>query len=480
MSSKFSDKWDVKKEMKSMSALSRLFKETKLDGSFQRYGGFHKGSGWTKAQGQLYVENFVCGGTFNNVILVDIEYALKYVQDDAKDQESIDYFKKALDEGHKYISIDGNNTSSFISTFVDGKEDFKIRAFGDDVPKSIEEFTEEEQEELRYTDKIEVIFLRKITIEEMCTLFRNLNTSTKLNDQEHRQARWSPLSKFVRDTSNGDNKVLFKNLIINNEDHFDKRAHEQMVAQLASKFDGNYVSRDVKKTGLDYFYENTLNLRGKQKQSIESILNESLEIAKAVGNQKQKLTKGELHTLWDVIQIVTQEYHCEIKNYEKFYEWFLRNDARWDTKSRAIIAAEEEEKSYSYWVKFYAGKQNWLRIRLIWESLIIEDMDYNIQSGMLACKRDSSDNFNFEDKLELLKLQRNNTRNGEEISYIDLYSNPSKWEADHMVSVKDGGETTIENGELMSRFDNRSKGSKSNKPYFPHQKQKVSNEQPSI
>lgn len=480
MSSKFNDKWDVKKEMKSMSALSRLFKQTKLDGSFQRYGGFHKGSGWTKSQGQLYVENFVCGGTFNNVILVDIEYALKYVQDDIKDQESIDYFKKALDEGYRYISIDGNNTSSFISTFVDGKEGFKIRAFGESTPKSIEEFTEEQQEELRYTDRIEVIFLRKITIEEMCILFRNLNTSTKLNDQEYRQARWSPLSKFVRDISNGDNKTLFKNLILTCDDHFDKRAHEQMVAQLVSKFDGNYVVRDVAKAGLDYLYENTIDLKVKQKQSIELILKETLEIAKAVGSQRQKLTKGELHTLWDVVQLVTQEYHCEIKNYEKFYEWFLRNDTRWDIKSRAIIAAEEEEKSYAYWTKFYHKKQNWSRIRLIWESLIIEDMGYNIRSGILARKRDSSDNFNFQDKLEMLKRQRNKTRNGEEISYIDLYSDPSKWEADHMVSIKDGGKTTIENGELMSRFDNRSKGSRSNEPYFPYQKQKTNNEQPSI
>ena len=395
MSNKFAEKLDVKSEMKSMNDVSKLYKETKLDGSFQRYGGFHKGSGWTKAEGQLYVENFVCGGTFNNVIIVDIEYALRYAQDDAKDQESIDYFKEALAEGHKYISIDGNNTSSFISTFIDGDEDFKIRAFGYDVPKSIEEFTEEEDVELRHRDRIEVILLRKITIEEMCTLFRNLNTSTKLNDQEHRQARWSQLSKFVRDISYGDNKKLFKNLIINNEDHFDKRAHEQMVAQLASKFDGNYAGRDLKKTGLDYFYKHTPELEPKQKQNIELILKESLEIAKAVGNQKQKLTKGELHTLWDVIQMVTQGYHCEIKNYKKFYEWFLRIDARWDAKSREIIAAEEEEKSYSYWVKFYAGKQNWSRIRLIWESLIIEDMDYNVQSGMLAFKRDSSDNFDF-------------------------------------------------------------------------------------
>ena len=105
LKSKFSDKWDVKREMHSMSALARLYKQTKLDGSFQRYGGYHRGSGWTEAQGQSYVEHFVHGGTFNNVIVVDIAYALRYATDDVMDQESINYFKKALADGYKYVSV---------------------------------------------------------------------------------------------------------------------------------------------------------------------------------------------------------------------------------------------------------------------------------------------------------------------------------------------------------------------------------------
>lgn len=470
MSKRFRQKWGIHSDTCSMGEIRQLYEETLLDGNFQRYGGFCAGSGWTENQGRSYIEHFVRGETFNNVIVVDVEQAL-YNANNIKDEESIKYFNSVLERGKKFVSIDGNNTSSFISAFMNNEEGFKVCIYGSKAPKTFEEYTTREQNALEHEDKIDVKYITKITINEMCELFRNLNTSTKLNDQEHRQARWSSLSKFIRQVSNGSNKALFKNLIINNEDNFDKRAHEALVAQLACKFDGNYAGHDVKKTGLDMFYSKTDDLRKKQKKDIESILAESLSVALAVGNKKQKLSKGEIHTLWDVIQIVTQDFDYQIKDYEKFYEWFLRNDARWDTTSLNITAANEEEKSYSYWVKFYAAKKNWEKIRFTWKCLFVQDMAYNVKIGMIAPNRKSNANYSFQQKLQLLKLQRGETRTGEKISYIDLYTDPSKWEADHMVSVKNGGETTIKNGELTSREYNRSKGSKSNEPYFRHQRQ---------
>ncbi len=479
MSKRFKQKWGVHTETHSMGEIRDLYKETLLDGNFQRYGGYRKGSGWTKKQGKEYIQHFVRGETFNFVIVVDVEQALWHARK-AKDQESIDYFENVLEDGYKYVSIDGNNTSSFISAFMNNEEEFAVKLFESPIAKTFKGYTKKEQNKMEHEDKIDVKFITKISIREMCELFRNLNTSTSLNEQEYRQARWSKLSKFIRDASNGPNVILFTNLILTKDSDIDKRVHESLVAQLASKLNGKYAGRDVKKTGLDLFYKETTHLESALEKRIMSILAETLKIAKAKGSQKQKLSKGKIHTLWDVIQMVTQEYDCEIKDYERFYEWFLRNDTRWDATSLEITAADEEEKSYSHWVKFYAARKNWQKIRLVWESLIHEDMGYNINSGILARKRNSSQNFNFKQKLELLRLQRNTTRSEEKVSYIDLYIDPSKWEADHMVSVKDGGKTTIENGELMSRFDNRSKGSKSNEPYFPHQKQKVSNEQPSI
>ena len=69
--------------------------------------------------------------------------------------------------------------------------------------------------------------------------------------------------------------------------------------------------------------------------------------------------------------------------------------------------------------------------------------------------------------MELYQKQNGKTRKEEEMSYLDLYL--GKYEADHMVPVKDGGKTEITNGELMLKEDNRKKGSDSNEPHFLHQ-----------
>ena len=41
--------------------------------------------------------------------------------------------------------------------------------------------------------------------------------------------------------------------------------------------------------------------------------------------------------------------------------------------------------------------------------------------------------------------------------------------ADHVVPVKEGGTTTIANGELMFAADNLAKGAQSNEPHFAFQ-----------
>ena len=73
MSKKFGTKWGVHSDIYSMGEIKDLYEQTKLDGNFQRHGGYYKGSGWTKNQGQSYIEHFVRGETFNNVIVVDVE-----------------------------------------------------------------------------------------------------------------------------------------------------------------------------------------------------------------------------------------------------------------------------------------------------------------------------------------------------------------------------------------------------------------------
>ena len=67
-----------------------------------------------------------------------------------------------------------------------------------------------------------------------------------------------------------------------------------------------------------------------------------------------------------------------------------------------------------------------------------------------------------------MSKQRYTDRYGVPYSVLDLYT--GKLHADHVKSVKDGGETTIENGEMMTAKDNLAKGANSAEPYFDFQR----------
>ena len=459
------DKYDAREERKSLSMVQKNYKKTKLDGNFQRHGGVDNGSGWTIQNSKDYLSSLLDGTTFNTIIVAHAGDCLRFAEDEG-DEDSIEYFKNILLEGYEYVSIDGNNTSSTVNAFLEGHEKIFVRRNGKKM--KLDDFTEDEQEEIKYNEKVRFIALRKIGIKDMCDLFRALNTSTKLNNQEWRQARWSELSQFIRDISNGDRKLLFKNLVFNKDNDLDKRCHEEMVAFLAMKINYDYSSRAYGlKTYLDTFYRETSSLSTETQNKLRVILETCSGISEATGALKKKLTKGGLYALWDVIEISIYSFSLKIDDLGGFFEWFLRKHNEFTRASGQVLEENMEEESYSYWIRYSQRVGSYQSTRSLFKSLLVGDMEELISNGVRSYKRTSKDSFTWEQKLELYHKQNGKTRKEEEMSYLDLYL--GKYEADHMVSVKDGGGTEVSNGELMFREDNRRKGSDSNEPHFPHQ-----------
>ena len=187
------DKYNAKEAKKNLHLLKKMYEKTLLDGNFQRWGGVDRGSGWSMKNGRSYITNFLMGATFNSIINVDAKAALEHCQH-IRCTKSIEYFSKVVNSGYEYISIDGNNSASYLTSFISCNEDIKIKMNSSNKFMSFGELCEDYQDELKYTEKINVIILRDITVDEMCNLFRFLNTQTKLNAQEWRQARISDMS----------------------------------------------------------------------------------------------------------------------------------------------------------------------------------------------------------------------------------------------------------------------------------------------
>jgi hypothetical protein len=482
------DKFSAKNEKNPLFEVQEEYRKTLLDGSFQRYGGYDTGTGWKLKEGIAYLENLLVGATFNAIINIDVKAALRYaIEQNCHD--SIEYYQDVLkrcyeytdEEGkvhkqyYEYISVDGNNSASFIDAFLNSEEGVKIRHNGAKDPVYLKDMDEKQQREIVHRQMIPRVILTDILIDDACELFRNINTSTKLNNQEHRQARRTDLSQFIRDVSNGANRDIFVNLVYTNKSSLDTRSHEEMVAQFVLKANSNFTKM-LSRQELDNLYEQTNMLDKETKDVIVNVLGNVYEIAKKINGGEplqRKLKKGQLQNLFDFVHTVIEKHEFRIEDHVRFFNWFLETDTKFLTESKTITEEELEDKSYTYWTKYYYNKaSNYNNSRTLFEATFLKDVESLVADDVLAKPtkpRGNNNNFSWEDKLKLYSLQEKTLRNGKKMTILDLYL--GKYEADHVTSVKDGGETTIPNGELMTMHENRSKGASSNEPHFPHQQQ---------
>lgn len=459
-------KYDGHEEKKNMHMIRKMFEGTKLDGNFQRFGGVDSGSGWSIPDSNEYITSLMGGIAYNKIIVADVECCLLHAKR-AGDVMSQIYYEALWDDGdgYKYVSIDGNNTSSTITAFLGGHE--KIHFIDDaGTKKNFADLTADEQDDVMYTEKLDVVTLRQIGIEEMCHLFRRLNKSTKLNAQEDRQARWSKMSQFIRETSNRDKvRTMFTNFWIANTVALDKRTHEEFVAQFALKLDKNPAD-GVSKPGLDAWYEEATDLSDDTKNKIKTILDAAAEIAAAVGpltnRTGAKLKRGQMHSLFDLLYLTLHKNHFQVKDHEELFNWFVEKDDKFMEESKGIIEDEKEEKSYKYWTSTFSQKSHWTKIRAKLNEAFWNEVEDLTTANIVRKRRTHRDNFTVAQAKQAWREQNGKTREGEDISLVDVIKKNPSFEADHVVSVADGGETSADNIELTSKAANRSKGSKSN------------------
>lgn len=458
------EKYGARDFAKNLWDIARIYAQTKLDPSFQRLGGISFGSGWGLPNGREYISCFLEGSVGNMIIVVNAEQALHHAVA-TQDQESVEYFKSILDEGYKYLSIDGNNSASYLSAFYNDHEDLKHDFNNDGKKISLSELEEEQRNEIMYNEKIQLRVLEDISVHECCTLFRRWNTQQGLNAQEWRQARITKLSEHIREQGKLCEE-LFLNLNVKKKTSLHKRVHEEMIATLAYKIWKEYTG-SVTKPNLDGMYENKDSFALREQRTIDLILKNARTIAKDVGTLSEKISKGKMQNLFDLIQITCLEESLEIKDHKEFFKWFLERDAYFENEAKNVTTEEAEEKSYEHWTKFYADKRNYEKVRAVFEKALSNDLEQLIKQGVLSKKRDHRNSFDFKDKKSLFVLQGEKTRKNEYIDILEMYR--GKYEVDHVQSVASGGSTTISNAELMTRKENRSKGAKSNEPIFPHQ-----------
>lgn len=469
--------FDPVQEELSMTDLEDIYAEVWLDPGFQRLGGVMNQSGWTYEQSCKYIDNLLKGKTHNAIMLADVDRCCEFAEKQG-DLVSYEYFKDKRDKGYSYVSVDGNNTHSTIWAFVSG---VPTPENGPIVSKWLKEICPDTEgsftgikdpavrRKLSSNRKTKVIYLREASLEEMCELFRDLNTSEPLNAHERRQARLTDLAVFVRKVSVKFEETFLKVFKKINKAGIDQRKSDVFVAELCLKLQSNYCA-PLSSKKLDVLYRDTEYLNPEIEKKVWHVLSTFEKFSKKLEDDFTGLLPGEVHAAAETIMLI-HDMGYKINDHFQFFKWFLEHNMRFVKESRNTLASSEnreEDVSYKYWLNRPARSGSYKRVSAVWTQHLNNNIENLCECGLLSKLRTSRDVFRFDQKIQALVAQNFKDRDGKEIPVLDFYCK-NKLHADHVVSVKDGGQTTLSNCEIMSAENNLKKGASSWEPHFDHQ-----------
>lgn len=335
--------------------LHQWVKEKKiyLDTAFQRKGGWDKGSGWEKANFSKYILSILSGVYANSITVARIQESVKFFYENgiaAHNGESIKYFENLANLGYKYLSIDGWNTTSCVYHFIEGN--FPITINGEEL---YFQDLKEIQQQIIQNSQIPILYIEGANKEQVTLLFRLMNSSTALLDQERRQARFTDFASSIRKLGDQLGSVFY-NWSYNKKDDLDKRMHEESIAVWIQARNRNFNS--MRGTDLDNLYETRKNLAENEQKNLDSVSEILIKISNATGkcpsnkNEGYMTTRGGLITLAIIIEEMMSTHQIVSGKEKYFYDYFIdswRQFKKWSQD-------EEDCSNYKKWLSaFHAG-----------------------------------------------------------------------------------------------------------------------------
>ena len=170
------------------------------DPKFQRnYGA------WDLATKRSFIISVNLGHNLQNICLIDIREALKWTRTyHQNDTMTIDYYVDLLQQGFEYISLDGQHRSKVLAEFIDDK--FAISGEFYDADEKIvvvdnyffSQLPIRMQDRFNSFSSIPVMIKGAGLASGLSRIFINLQQGENLNNQEVRQANFTPVSDWIR------------------------------------------------------------------------------------------------------------------------------------------------------------------------------------------------------------------------------------------------------------------------------------------
>ena len=417
-----------------------------LDLSFNRLGC------WEENQKESFVTSLVLGQAPSKIIVANIEECLALCLEGTLDYE---YFSRWLQQGYKYIAIDGNNRTLTIDLFLQGKVSIKhgiyvlptgsvnIHSTNDNYktfPKILKDYI---KENIMIT-VCEYVVATRIGLSR---LFININDGERLNAQELRNAILVPFADSVRNTVI-ENYSSFKNIF---KDNARLKIDEQVVLMAVYSTFG--AEHGISKRDKDEAYlDNSAVWINFATQGGEKVLIDTLKIVDKYATPAFKQSSTLLNFFMVMIELSKQKR--TIKDKKELMKWFLATEAERLANPEILVSKKNGELRNYASCCLVTGERE-LPARL---SLIRKDMAKLTSDTVTELDPDRL--FTTQQRFQMWKKQNGICPATGKVISQDEINDHTLWNADHIIPWVLGGETTIENGQLVCASYNKSKGKK--------------------
>jgi hypothetical protein len=438
----------LNKEYPLISDFMTTFKDkVGLDLSFNRLGC------WEEKQRTKFVTSLILGQAPSKIIVANVEECLALCLEGTLDYE---YFKHWHDLGFKYIAIDGNNRTQTIELFLKGKVKLEhgiyilptgsvnIHASCDTyktMPKVLKDYI---------TENIMITICEYVVATRMglSRLFTNINDGMTLNPQELRNAILVPFADAVRNIVN-DNMSAFRTIF---KDNGRLKIDEQIVLMAVYSTFG--ADHGVSKKDKDEAYEDNSGVWiNYSTQGGEKRILETLKIIDKYTTKAFKQSSTLLNFFMVMVELSKQKR--TIKDKEKLMSWFLATEAE-RLANPEILVEKKNGELRNYASCCDVTSEYTLPARL---NLIRKDMAK--LTNAIVTELDPDRLFTPQQRFQMWKKQNGICPATGKTIPQDEINNHELWNADHIVAWVLGGETTVENGQLVCASYNKSKGKKS-------------------
>jgi hypothetical protein len=415
---------------------------------------FNSNERWPESQAIEYMTNMVRGMAPSKIIVANVAECLALC-----DEGSLDYiyFKSWHDAGFKYIAIDGNNRTITINKYLQGKVSIKKQEYNlpngavniDD--KNNRYNTHPKKLKDHINDNVNVTICEYVvrSRKELSELFIGVNNGIALNDQELRNAILVPFSADIRmlaETYINSVKTIYKNGATR------RKFDEQLVMLSVYYTYGAEPGISKKHKNKAYEDNSTVWQNFSQKDGAKKLIEESLKI---IGDYADAGFK-DVSTLLNFFMLMKmiKDEKRKILDKKEFFKWFMRTENRRIGDQSILLKKKKgEHRNYSSCCDTTSGPELLERYKYIFKDLASIDVG-------IVTELDPERLFSDTQRVQMWQRQNGKCpQTGKTIPEEEI-QNHELWEADHVKPYSKGGTTTLDNGELVCRDYNQSKGAK--------------------